>query len=83
MALASRSNRSLNCSPETLIATSRFKRGISGTIHLSHPARADGREDFIWTEFVACRKRHLSIELSLADHRADRECITGNPSVIR
>ena len=32
---------------------------IARAIHLSHAARANGREDLIRAEFVACRKRHM------------------------
>jgi hypothetical protein len=30
------------------------------TIHLAHPALADGRDDFIRAEFVAGLERHLT-----------------------
>jgi hypothetical protein len=32
---------------------------ISGAVHRSHTAHADGREDFIGAEFVAYTKRHV------------------------
>ena len=38
---------------ETLIATSRPTRVIARLPHLAHSARADGREDFVGTEFFA------------------------------
>jgi hypothetical protein len=31
---------------------------IAGFVHLSHATRANAREDFVGSEFVACRKRH-------------------------
>ena len=36
---------------------------VPGTVHLSHPALADGRKDFVRAELVACRERHLSDQL--------------------
>ena len=33
---------------------------IARSIHLAHSARADGRKDFVRTEFVAYRQRHKS-----------------------
>jgi hypothetical protein len=32
---------------------------IVGAVDLSHSAFADGRQDFVGTEFVAYRKRHV------------------------
>ena len=33
--------------------------GVIGLVNVTHPSRADGREDFIGAEFVAGRERHL------------------------
>src|SRR5580658_5553445 len=33
---------------------------VSGAIHLSHAASAEGRKDFVGTESVARRERHLN-----------------------
>ena len=66
MARASRSKRSLNCSAETLMATSRPSRGSCGAIHLAHATRADGREDFVGAEFVAGLERHMTREVQFS-----------------
>ena len=60
IARASRVKRSVNWALETLIATSRFKRGIVRAIHLAHATFADESKDFVGAEFVAYRKRHRS-----------------------
>jgi hypothetical protein len=39
--------RSLECSAEILMATSRFRARIAGLVDLSMPVGADGREDLI------------------------------------
>ena len=61
---------SLNCASETLSATMRSRRG-SRLPHLSHAAFTDRRNNFIRAEFVACRKRHVLIQLSVADQNAN------------
>jgi len=35
--------------------------GVAGAIYLSHAARADGGQDFVVTELLAGRKRHLVV----------------------
>src|ERR1700719_440875 len=76
MALASLSKRSLNCSPETLIATSRFKRASRARYTCPiPPALMDARISY-GPSLSPAESGMRRIELSLADHRADRECIT-------
>jgi len=66
MALASLSKRSPDCSPRNFDPRRPDLDGISGTIHLSHPARSNGRKISYGPSFLACRKRHVKIiELSL------------------
>jgi hypothetical protein len=36
------------------------KARVVGSIHLAHAACADGCEDFVWAEFVASCKWHMS-----------------------
>src|ERR1700722_7170648 len=33
---------------------------VPTAIHFAHAASADGREDFVWAEFVAGRKLHMT-----------------------
>jgi hypothetical protein len=56
MARASRSNRSLKRSFETLTATVRLRR-IAGFPDLPHPAFAEKRLKFVRAKFFACGKR--------------------------
>src|SRR5271154_959056 len=44
-------------------------------VDLAHPARADWRVDFIGSEFVARRKRHV-LDSAKSSRSRDRECIT-------
>lgn len=60
MALASRSNRSLNCAPEIFDRDIPIQTPVMGAIHFAHSAFADRRKDLLRTEFVAERKRHLT-----------------------
>ena len=39
------------------------KAGVPGTIHFSHPARSEGREDFIGAEAASSNKSHTWREL--------------------
>ncbi len=39
---------------------------VPGTVHLPHPAFADGRKDFVWAELFAYSERHLSGQLKLS-----------------
>ena len=60
-AISFRSKRSLNCLAETLIATSRFRRGSCVFPHFSHATLADGNEDFVGAELLARRGLHLCV----------------------
>jgi hypothetical protein len=42
---------------------SSIQPGIGSAIHFAHPARTEGRDDFVWSEFVAGRKRHERFRL--------------------
>jgi hypothetical protein len=33
---------------------------VAGAVDFTHAACAEGSDDFVWSEFVACGKRHLS-----------------------
>jgi hypothetical protein len=35
-----------------------IQSSITRLVHLAHPASANGREDLVGAEFVACGKRH-------------------------
>src|SRR5712691_725878 len=64
MASASRSKRSENCTPETLIATSRFKRGSRARYTSPMPpapicARISYRPSFVPTESSTCKTPSL------------------------
>jgi len=59
MERASRSKRSLNCSAETLMATSRERRASWASVDLAHTTCPDGGEDFVRTEFRSCGKTHF------------------------
>ena len=62
---ASRSNRSRNSarsgemSGKNLDGDDSIEARIAGFVHLAHPARTDGGEDFVRTEFCAGGEHHL------------------------
>jgi hypothetical protein len=37
--------------------------GVFGAIHLAHAAHAQQREDFVMTDFVASRERHMRVSV--------------------
>lgn len=45
---------------------------VAGAVDLTHAASAEGRDDFVGSEFVAGRERHLGIHPSVLEEAADR-----------
>ena len=57
---------------ETLMATMPIEPCVPRFVHLSHAARADLSENFIWPEFVPVESGMWEIQLSLPDQDTDR-----------
>jgi len=45
--------------------------GIQRLVHLTHPARAERRDDFIRAQFVACGKRHMRSTAKFSRSRSE------------
>src|SRR5713226_4431136 len=71
MALASRSNRSENCAAETLMATSRFKRGSLARYTSPMPPAPMGPRISYGPSLSPTDSGIGAMQLSLADQRAD------------
>jgi hypothetical protein len=57
--------------PYLLDGDDAIKARVAGLVHLTHPARANGREDFVRTESFACGKRHLLDLRQFTDQELD------------
>ena len=59
-------------------ATSRPMRGLRARYTSPMPPAPNRREEFVWSEFVAGRSRHILIQLSLADRKTHSPVFTAH-----
>ncbi len=52
---------------------------VLGQVHFSHPAHANGRQDFVRAESIAGRQRHIENRAESSLFTADREWNYGSP----